>query len=299
MNFPAVDWLNRRFGTPERIVFRQDEQELIYVTLANKFGACEVLLQGAHVLQYRPVGLGPALFVSKKSDFLPGKPVRGGIPVCWPWFGSHPADPAQPKHGIARILPWSVKASEYSNDATEIILVLNDTEITRALWPHAFDLRMRIRLEQALLLELTCTNTGSEPFEMTQAFHPYFQVGAIDQVSMLGLEQARCFNRVTQQETVHTGPFRITQALDWLMTPQQNECALVDEKLRRIIAMTYSGTRNLNIWNPGPNSAFPDLAPEEYARFLCIEPANARDTAIEMEPGSRHTLSMTLQVRLA
>jgi len=334
--------LNQRFGAAGRIAFRAGEGGLPVAVLVNKYAACEVSLYGGHVLDYRPVGLGPVLFLSKRSAFEPGKPIRGGIPVCWPWFGpgkgisntqhgmsnvqgGHPIPNTEcpmsketcprsashlnighsvldigyslPLHGFARIMPWELSATEYTGDATEIRLALADSEHTRPFWDFAFGLTLRIRLEQHLTLELVTENRDTRPFDFTQGFHPYFRVSDISAVSVHGLDGAAFTDHPSDEPQHQHGALFIQRETNRIYTPQKNEIAIHDAKLKRATLVTFSGTRNAVVWNPWLK-AFPDLAPDDYAKMLCVEPVNRGDTSITLEPGERHTLSMNIQAKL-
>jgi glucose-6-phosphate 1-epimerase len=300
MNYPDIHILNQRFGAAGRIAFRTGEAGLPVVSLINKYGAAEVSLYGGHVLAYRPVGFAPLLFLSKRSMFEPGKPIRGGIPLCWPWFGPHPTDAAKDKHGFARLVQWDLDATEYSGESTILRLSLKDSEFTRRIWDYAFNLKLSVTLDQSLHLELITENGDTKFFEMSQAFHPYFQVGSIDMARVYGLEQAAYSDRVTHAESRQVGALAIQGQVDRIYKPEKNEAAIQDDKLKRAMLLTFSGTRNLVVWNPWVEvaRAIPDLEDNDYQRFLCVEPANVGDTSIALDPGERHTLKMSIQAQL-
>lgn len=300
MNYPDIQILNQRFGAPGRIAFRTDEAGLPVVALISKYGAAEVSLYGAHVLGYRPMGFAPVLFLSKRSAFEPGKPIRGGIPVCWPWFGPHPTDASKERHGFARLLQWDLDSTEYSGETTALRLSLKDSEFTRRIWDYAFDLKLSITLDQALHIELITQNCDTKPFTITKAFHPYFQVGDIDKVRIFGLDQAACLDLLKHEESTQVGALEIRGQVDRTYTPVKNEVAIRDDKLNRATLITFSGTRNLVVWNPWIDlaRALPDMDDNDYQRFVCVEPANVRETAIDLEPGERHTLKMSIQAQL-
>jgi len=300
MNYPDIQILNQRFGAPGRIAFRTDETGLPVVSLINKYGAAEVSLYGAHVLGYRQVGFAPLLFLSKLSAFEPGKPIRGGIPVCWPWFGPHPTDAARDKHGFARNLQWDLDATEYTGETTTLRLSLKDSEFTRRIWDYAFTLKLAITLDQSLNLELITENTDSKPFSISKAFHPYFQVGDINMTHIFGLDQAACLDLLKHEKSTQVGALGIQSQVDRTYTPEKNEVAIRDDKLKRATLITFSGTRNLVVWNPWIDlaRALPDMEDNDYQRFVCVEPANVRETAIDLEPGERHTLKMSIQAQL-
>ncbi len=300
MNFPDIDILNRRFGAYGRIAFRAGQNGLPVASLVNRYGACEISLYGGHVLAYRPVGHGPVLFLSQRSHFEPGKPIRGGIPLCWPWFGPHPDDPSRPLHGFARVSQWVLHKTEYSNDVTELTLSLTDSELTRRAWPFAFDLTLSVRLDERLNLDLTTENRDAKPFTLTQAFHPYLLVRDIGGVAVYGLDGAPFLDRLDSRVETHTGPLAIRSEIDNLFDPPEPKVALHDSGLKRTLAISYAGTTKLMVWNPwvDKSRAMPDFGDDEYKRMLCLEPANAADAAVTLNPGERHTLSMTLQATL-
>ena len=300
MNYPDIALLNQRFGAAGRIAFRSGEAGLPVVSLVGKYGACEVSLYGAHVLGYTPAGLGPVLFMSKKSAFEPGKPIRGGIPVCWPWFGPAAEGSGNPLHGFARIMQWDLSATEYSGEATEIRLSLADSELTRRTWDFAFGLALRIRLEQHLSLELVTENRDTRSFDFSQGFHPYFRVSDIHAVSVQGLDGALFTDHPSPEVKRQQGALTIQGETNRVYTPEKNEIAIRDEKLKRATLVTFSGTRNAVVWNPWAEriKTFGDLAEDDYTRMLCVEPVNRGDTAITLEPGERHTLRMDIQAKL-
>jgi glucose-6-phosphate 1-epimerase len=297
MHYPDIATLNTRFGARGRIAFRAGENGLPIAALAGVTGSCEVSLYGGHVLSYRPAGHLPVLFMSKSSRFEPGKPIRGGIPVCWPWFGPHPTDPALPAHGFARIVPWRLAATEYTSRSAEIRLALDDTAETRGWWPHRFSLTLRVALENALKVELTTRNTDTHPFTFSEALHSYFGVRQIMDVILRGLEGAAFTDVVTgaagrPQET----PLVIRQEVDRVYAGTEAECVIDDAGLERQIVVAKRGSRTTVVWNPWIDKAkrLPDFGDEEYTRMVCVETANAGANAITLEPGKSHTLAAVI-----
>jgi glucose-6-phosphate 1-epimerase len=299
MNFPDIAILNNRFGAPGRIAFRSGEAGLPVVSLANRYGTCEVSLYGGHVLSYRPTGHSPVLFLSKKSLYEPGRPIRGGVPLCWPWFGPS-KEAGLPMHGLARIVQWDLRATEYSSDVTELRLALVDSDLTRRYWPFAFELSLRVWIDQRLNIELTTLNRDAQPFTITQAFHPYLLVRDIREVTVLGLDQATFMNTLTRQSGKQEGPLAIRAETDHIFTPLKPECMLHDKRLGRALAMTFSGTPQMVVWNPwiAKAKAMADFGDEEYTSMLCLEPANTAHSAVTLAPGQQHTLALALQATL-
>lgn len=107
-----IDTLNSDFGIPGALTFREGAGGLVRAEIDNPLAKTTIVLQGAHLIDWTPAGERPVIWLSTDAGFAPGKSIRGGIPVCWPWFGPHPDHPDAPAHGFARTSPWSVVESD-------------------------------------------------------------------------------------------------------------------------------------------------------------------------------------------
>jgi D-hexose-6-phosphate mutarotase len=302
MTFPDLAQLNKRFGAAGRIAFRAGAGGFPVAVLAGPHGACEVALYGGQVLSYRPPGQPPALFMSRQALFEMGKPIRGGIPVCWPWFGPHPEDKTRPMHGFARLAPWTVLAAEYSAQLTDIKLGLSDSDATRAYWPHAFELTLRVTLDAALRVELTTRNRDKTPLAFTEALHTYLLVRDIAHVALSGLEDAAYLDTLTGQEhPPRKAPVRIQSETDRIYADAgATPCALHDEGLRRQITLAKRGSHATVVWNPwiDKSKRLNDFGDEEYKYMLCVETANARWPGVVLQPSEEHTLALHLRCEM-
>jgi len=222
-------------------------------------------------------------------------PIRGGIPVCWPWFGAHPDRDDLPIHGFARISDWSVESADSVEAGTRVVLSLADSDATRALWPHRFTLTLAITVGEALTLELETVNKGDEPFSFTQALHSYFTVGCIHDTTVRGLEGARYLDTVGEVvEKVQDGVIRFTEETDRDYFDTTAECIIDDPVLGREIHVAKTGSNSTVVWNPWTEkskrmSDFPD---DGFPGMLCVETTNATkfDTVV-VEPGGSHAIS--------
>lgn len=291
--------LNRRYGAPGRIVFREGPQGAPIVAIANQYGSAEISLFGAQVLSYKPTGNHPVLYTPKEIAFGPDKADHGGIPVCWPWFGKNGPEGSY-GHGFARRSLWRVVGSEYSEDITEVTLALDCTEETKKLWPHDFALQLKVSVSMKLNMGLKTTNTGTEPFEITEGFHPYFLVRDRDAVTVRGLDGcAFCDARKTRvTDSVWTGDLEFNTEYDHVFTVTKCEFAIIDPGLRRAIAIAARGNAKLVCWNPGAVD-LPDrnLGADDWRKFVCVEPATLfkEDASITIGPGESHELLMAVQ----
>ena len=292
----ALADLNRRFAVPERLSFALDPHGLPVAFISCRTGAAAVSLYGAHVLGYRATGRDAALFLSEHSEYTCGKPIRGGIPLCWPWFGPNPADPDAPMHGIARISLWEVADASTADDSVELVLALKDSDATRALWQHAFDLRLHIRVGATLSLALTTTNTGDSPFTFTDAFHPYFAVREIMDAEVKGLAGAAVEDRLAKRSyTQSADPLVIRSETDAIFTPASPSVALLENGRPRL-TVAFKGTDRLVVWNPWIDKShrLEDFGDNEFRRMICLEPANVGPAAVTMQPKACHTLAMQI-----
>lgn len=294
----TIDELNRRYGAPGRIVFRTGFAGYPEVVLANKFGTAEIALMGANVLSYRPTGHSPVLFRPEKRDYNRGESIHGGLPVCWPQFGKLAIE-GMAGHGFARIMPFTVRGTEYSEDMTEITLGLKSSPDTKALWPYDFDLEFKVSVSMKLNLKLTTKNAGDKPFEFTAGFHPYFLVRERDGVTVRGLDACSYVDARDMSDHVLSGDLAMNSEADHVFTLKsapKHEFALIDPGLRRAIAMVSTGSGNAVVWNPGPAAKLADCSSEDWRKFVCVEPVSAWPKATEsLAPGESAVLAAAIQ----
>ncbi len=297
--------LNRRYGAPGRIVFRPSADTLAPVAvLVNKYGTCEIDLLGARVISYRPTGQSPVLFTPKSMK--PTEPAgwtHGGIPVCWPWFGRN-GEEGTPSHGMVRAQVFTPLASEYSDDATELTLVLESDELTKKSWPYDFELKVKISVSMSLNVTLTAKNTGTEKFWITEGFHPYFLVRDASKCRVHGVEGAEYCDTVTFPAPFTAKSFtakwqgELTTAGEWdhVFSAPDGEYALFDPGLKRTIVIRSRGNKKLIVWRPSDEYDGQNMEKGDNARMVCVEPATLfRDEGYYLEPGASHELRMAVQ----
>lgn len=294
----TINELNARYGAPGRIVFRQGHCGYPEVVIANKFGTAEIALLGANVLSYKPTGHAPVIFRPAKRDYNRGESFHGGIPVCWPQFGKLAIE-GMAQHGFARIMPFAVRGTQYSEDMTEVTLALVSSEETKAIWPHDFDLEVKISVSMKLNLKLVTKNTGSDAFEFTAGFHPYFLVRERDGVSVRGLDGDTYIYAEDMSEHVQVGDLAMTTSTDHVFSlppAVKHEFALLDSGLGRAIAMVSTGNESAIVWNPGPAGKLADFEQDDWRKFVCVEPVTKWPKAVAaLAPGEKHELVVAIQ----
>jgi len=255
------------------------------ISLKSKHGSATVDAYGAQVLSYVPSEGTDLLWTSSEEHLQAakagGKAPRGGIPVCWPWFGPHPDDKAAPVHGLARIAQWQVV-----NAIGDEAILTFATDGSNPAFPHRATAELTVRLTDTLEVSLTTTNAGTTPFLLTNGLHTYLRIGDVGRVEILGLENA------TSNKGDHSsGPVTLEGEVDRIYSPVTAPLRVVDHALGRVIHVANAGCTEAVVWNPGSDKA--DMPEGSYRHMLCVEPANARDAPV-LNPGERHTISTRL-----
>lgn len=296
-----VSELNSRFGAPGRIVFRTGFAGYPEAVIANKYGSAEIALLGANVLSYRPTGQPDVVFRPAKRDHNRGESFHGGIPLCWPMFGNRFSKDL-PQHGFARMMVFSVRGTQYSEEMTEITLGLESDDETRKLWPCEFDLEYKISVSMKLNLKATTRNKGSGPFSFSCGFHPYFTVHERDAAVLRGLGGSSFFDGVKGVEGgVLEGDLKLDFAPDNIYSlPEapKHELAIVDGGLKRATAVVSSGNTKTVVWNPGEAGRLADLEDADWRRFICVEPVSDWPGGRTLAPGESYSLTAAIQSTL-
>lgn len=297
MSTEAVAELNTRFGIHGRVTFKQAEGGLVVAEVGNAQASARIALQGAQILDWTPAGEQPVIWVSPGAIYTAGKSVRGGAPVCWPWFGPHATEAGFPAHGFARTQGWEmVQAQQLSDGSTSLSLRLLQDANTRLLWPHDGELLLLVNVGRRLQIDLLTRNTGHEAFTLTQALHTYFAVSGVREVSLRGLEGLPYIDKVDGgARRVQSGPVTFAAETDRIYLDHGGECVIDDPGLQRRIVIRREGSRSTVVWNPWAEKsvAMADMGEGAYRGMLCVEAANAAEDAVHVEPGGEHRLQVS------
>lgn len=257
-----------------------------FIELVSPYGRARISPQGAQVLETELAG-APLLWVSPLASFEAGKSVRGGVPVCFPWFGKHPA--GLPAHGFARNQLWTV----LSQTAQQAVFELSDSEASRALWPHAFRAQLSIRLDSQLHFDFSVENCDNAPFSLTYALHSYFAVGRSEACTVDGLD-GRLRREVGHVTTPQQGIVHFAQPIDAIFETATHPLVLHDGG--RAITIDTSNMRSAVVWNPGALAVnIADIGPH-WPEYVCVERGNIGVAAITLAPGEQHVASMQLGI---
>lgn len=297
----TIDALNSTFAIPGIASIVAGNGDLPCVHITNAHASARVYLHGAHLTDFQPRGADPVLWMSASSRFANNAPIRGGVPICWPWFGPNAQDAKLPAHGFARTNPWTLSALRAeANGDTTVVLNLHDSEATRSLWPHPFKLTLTLRIGAKLDMQLTSKNTGNTPFTYAEALHTYFTVKDVRTISIAGLQGVSYLDKVSGlANQVASAPITISGETDRVYQATTSLCTVHDENKKRNIEIAKQGSQSTVVWNPwiAKAAAMADFGNDEWPSMVCVETANALEHAITLAPGNSHTLQATIGVQ--
>ncbi|MCK9373802.1 MAG: D-hexose-6-phosphate mutarotase [Sulfuricurvum sp.] len=288
-----IETLNALHSLAGTLTFREGPGGLPIALITTPDATAAISPYGAHLLSCT-LGSQELLFLSQKAIFNQGTPIRGGVPICWPWFGPDPQQRGRSDHGLARTRMWNVVSSALIPDGGCILtLELTDTPETYALWPHRFRLTLTLTVGKTLSMELTTHNLGDIPMELTQALHTYFAVGDISQTVITGLEGYTYADKTDGgTEKIQSGPLCIDAETDRIYPFDGGDIIIHDESLKRTIRITCEGSKTAVVWNPWSRVCEEknDLSADDYKKMVCIETANTGDEIITLLPAKSHRL---------
>jgi glucose-6-phosphate 1-epimerase len=291
--------LNEHFGLPGVLTFHATASGLIYADITTPQATATVYLQGAHVAAWQPKGRQPVIFVSRKSDFSPGKPIRGGVPIAFPWFATRHDGKTGPSHGFARIQDWTLAFAALAGDDLHITFTLGPTEISRNLGYDHFRLAYQLIIGRTLTMGLTVVNDAPVPLLFEEALHTYYAVGDIHEISVTGLDGVTYLDKNDNfQPKLQRGAITITGPTDRVYLDTAGTCVLHDATSKRSIIVAKSGSNTTVVWNPWESGALKiaDLDPTEWHEYLAVETVNAAANAITLAPGERHVMQAHVTV---
>jgi D-hexose-6-phosphate mutarotase len=289
LRFPAGVRLENGPGGLERLSLEAAE------------GSAHVFLHGGHVSHFQPKGERPVLWLSRESRFEPTRPIRGGVPVCFPWFGAKAGDPEAPMHGFARILPWAlVGVTRGASGQIEATLELTAEAAARGGFGLGFGARLAIGVGRSLRVALSVRNDGGAPARFEEALHSYFAVSDLAQVRVRGLEGTAYLDKTEgmARKAGAAEPIVISAETDRVYLDTAATVTIDDPAWGRRIVIAKTGSATTVVWNPwvAKARAMPDFGDDEWPRMLCVETANVGEQAVTLAPGATHVMTATLGV---
>ncbi|NLZ62571.1 MAG: D-hexose-6-phosphate mutarotase [Lentisphaerae bacterium] len=265
------------------------------VRICNAAASAEICLLGAHLLSYVPRGGRDLLWMSREAVFKEGSALRGGIPICWPWFGAPPAG-ASTSHGYVRYQFWTLSGSRaVSPDCTEARFTFLADQPAPEVWPHAFRLEFIVRVGRSLELSLCTSNTGSVPFTVNQALHTYYNISDISKIRIQGFDGLTYHDAVNKEVPIYRqqqGDITFAAETDAVFMDNGAPVTILDPGYGRKILLERENSASSVVWNPWIDKArrMPDFGDDEYKTMVCVECCNIRADARCIPPGQQHTL---------
>lgn len=290
--------LNRAFGRPPHVRFVASPLGGTVAAIETAGSRATISLIGAQVLDWVPTGSSPVQWLSPLARLNTGKAIRGGVPVCWPWFGPS-SDRSLPSHGFVRTRDWTMVDVTANDNSARLTFEVQAAPPASPVWSGDAMARLSVTVGTTLCLELETLNMGPEPLLITEALHSYFHVSDISTVEIEGLDGVYYLDQLAGQARVmQHGPVSISGEIDRLYDDRRASCTIVDRSMGRKIHIAKEGSGTTVIWNPWAEKSarLGDMAPGDYRHMLCVETANAGAARILIEPGARHRIVAEISV---
>ena len=294
---PLAVKINQKHGIPGIAEVVNGNGGLPKVRITSRAATGEIYLHGAHVTSWSPEGAEEVLFLSSRSKWKDGMAIRGGVPICFPWFGDKADDPSAPAHGFVRTKSWSLESIASSADAVTVSMSTVSDETTKRWWPADFRAVYRASFGAELKLELEVHNMGSTAVHFEEALHAYFKVGDVRSVRGKGLDAVHYLDKTDHyREKVQHGDVEITSETDRVYLDTESRLELSGPVLRRHIHVAKQNSHTTVIWNPWSEKAkaMSDLGSDQWTEMLCIETSNVLAYSAEVAPGDCHRMSAVI-----
>ncbi len=271
--------------------FAETEHGLVKAAVSRGGTSGALFLQGAQVTAWQPPGARPVIFTSPSAVFAPGKAIRGGVPVIFPWFGPHPSDPAAPQHGTVRNVPWQLVGCEAHGD---------DVTLDLSLTTGGFELSYRVSFGGDLRLRLAARNTTERPATFEAALHSYFAVSDVERIRVSGLEGSIAIDKTASmlRRPPAGAPLALSKETDSVYLDVPDRLTIDDPGWGRRIVLEKTGAASAIVWNPWSEkaAAMGDLGAENWRGFVCVETGNVADNRVALPPGGEHVITTRISL---
>jgi glucose-6-phosphate 1-epimerase len=299
MTSPTIEELNRQFAIPDIAQVVPGQGGLPKVRIVTPQAEGEMYLHGAQVTSWKPAGTEEVLFVSRQAQWHEGIAIRGGIPICFPWFRAKTDDPKAPSHGLVRTKAWTLEAIASEGESVTVVMSTMSDDDTRKWWPADFRLVHRATFGPELKLQLVVTNGGTAPLRFEEALHTYHKVGHVKDIRIHGLDGAAYLdNTDSNREKTQHGDVVITKPTDNAYLNVQGDIEFADGELKRRIRIAKENSFTTVVWNPWREGtkSLSDLGNDEWQQMICVEASNVFGFAFELAPTQQHTMQAAIGI---
>jgi len=288
-----ISALNEKFGIDGELSFRDAGDGFIVIDISSELCDASIALQGAHLMTWQPKGEEPVIWMSPVAKLGAGKSIRGGVPICWPWFGAHATDSSFSGHGFARTVLWDVVSSSKLDNGS-INIAFRIADIKDGQWTTEAPAEMHMSIGDTLELELVTENKTSESITVGDALHTYFTVGDVRNIKIRGLDACEYIDKVDAgARKKQEGHVTIDSEVDRIYLDQGQDVVIRDETLARRICIEKQNSHSTIVWNPWIDKcvAMGDFGSNDgYLNMVCVESANADEDVVQLPAGESHTL---------
>jgi glucose-6-phosphate 1-epimerase len=293
--------LTAEFGIAGILDFVETEHGLVKATISLGETVGELYLHGAQLTAWQPSGERPVLFTSPNSAFAPGRAIRGGIPIIFPWFGASRYAPAAPQHGFARTALWHLDRVETAGrESVTLSFSLEDADVGSPFWPERFRATYTVVFAQTLSLRFAVQNRATHPITFEEALHTYFAISDVGSIAISGLAGATYIDKTdTARRKQQTAALvEITTETDSVYLDTPGQCAIEDRGWRRRIVIEKAGAASSVVWNPWAEkaAALADLGSTAWRGMVCVETGNIADNEVRLAADDEHQMSTVISV---
>lgn len=296
-----INKLNNNFGITDQLRFVKGEGGFAMLEVDNDYATALISTYSGQIMAYQPkTEKKPLLFLSDLAIYESGKVIRGGLPICWPWFAEDIKGKDLPAHGFVRDQQWQiVKTQKLDDGSTKVILEISHNQYSLKLWPYKFKLQIAIIVGSSLIVELTTVNLDDKPFTISQALHSYLAIGDVNKIEVTGLDGLSYIDKTADfTERNQRGDVVVDGMIDRIYQDVEDDVLLNDPVFDRKIRVSSQGSNTFVVWNPGEKAAATmiDLADDGYKKFVCIEAANTADDKVTIVAGESHCLKVNYSI---
>lgn len=295
-----ISQLNDHFALPGVLSF-DEHNGLIRANVTTPAAKATIYLQGAHLTAWQPAGHAPVIFVSRDTELAVGKPIRGGVPIAFPWFANRHDGKTGPSHGFARIQSWTLAFAALAGEDLHLTFTLGPTDLSRELGYDHFRVAYQLTIGHSLTMQLTVGNDAATPLVFEEALHTYYAVADVRRTTVTGLEGTSYLDKTANlQSKPQVGELTVTGPTDRVYLNTSATCVLHDGSGKRRITVAKSNSNTTVVWNPWESGArkLSDMDPSEWHEFLCVETVNAAANSVTLAPsaGATHTMQTHITV---
>lgn len=281
----------------DSISIKADENGFQFIAVEHPEFDAVLALHGGHLVHYQRKQQAPLIYLSKTAIYKSDKAIRGGVPICWPWFGAAGELGSHlPAHGFARTTQWQIEQTSETDKQVTLELSMSSNDATKAIWDHDFTLRLTATFTSQIELTLTTENTGADSFSYRSALHTYLNVADIEQCSVIGLAP-QYYDSLEKRKKPQIGPLIIPTVIDAIYDRNEGDIVINDLQNQRKILISNTGNDSVVVWNPGKEGAhaFADMPDQGYKTMLCIESAITAPEGVTIKSGQSHCLSTVIR----